>query len=946
MLLVAIGVFTSVWTDVLWYQASHYLSAYATRVRARLVLFFVSGILMAAAVAGNIWLAYRLRPPYRSLTPEQQGLERYRTMLEPRQGLVLSGIAALIGLITALSMEGRWPTWLTFLNQHPFGTKDPLFHLDISYFVFTYPFLRMVVGYAFAVVVVCAIAAAFTHYLYGGIRLQSQDDKVSGPSRAHLSVLVGIFVLLKAWAYWLDRYGLVYQQRGHSNSNGAWYTDVNAVLPAKTILFVIAILCACLFFAAVVRRGVLLPAAGFGLLVLSAILIGGVYPAIVQRFQVEPTELAKETPYIKRNIQATRTAFDVDDVKITGYNATTDPSNVPASAQQGEIPGVRLLDPGVVPPTFQQLQQIRGFYQFPKTLDIDRYNIDGKKQAALVAVRGLPGSPAGRTNWVNAHLTFTHGFGFVAAEASGIRGNGAPNFVASDIPPRGQLGKFQPRVYFGQQVPDYSIVGGPQNSQFQEFDFPNESAGGQENNVYKGSGGVPIGSPLRKFVYALQFQDANIFLSDGVNDQSRLMYIRQPRQRIQRVAPFLDLDGNPYPAVVNGRIKWIVDAYTTTNMYPYSTRTGLEQATKDTRTVTSQNVVSQPKKQVNYLRNSVKAVVDAYSGEVSIYQWNKQDPLLKTWMNAFPGMIKPKSEIPNSLKQHLRYPTDQFKVQREILRRYHITEPSVFYNGSDFWQIPNDPTAPGGNEPPQPPYYLMLQMPKADGPAFSLSTTYVPKNRPNLAAFMAVDSTPGKNYGQLRILRLPRSTSIAGPGQMQNNFRSYPPAQTNLSLLGRGGAEVVYGNLLTLPVGGGLLYVEPVYVKAAGGQAYPLMQRVLVSFGDRIGYAGSLDKALSQVFPEAQEPSGEEPAGGGGKPSGKQATNPEVRQALEDAQQAYEDAQKALRKGNFQEYGQAQQRLEKALNEAMQAEGSSGGGGSSESGSGGAGGSGGSGGSG
>lgn len=935
--LVALGIFTTVWTDVLWYRAAGFLSAYGTRVQARLVLFFATALVMAAAVAGNMMLAYRLRPPYRALTQEQQGLERYRTMLEPRLRLVVIAVVSIIGLITGLAMESRWQTWLLFFNQQPFGTQDPLFGLDISYFVFTQPFLRMVLGYGFAVVLVSAIAAALTHYLYGGIQLQSPERKVGSAAGAHLSVLAGVFVLLLAWGYWLGRYSLVFSQRGQDN--GAWYTDVNAVLPAKTILTVIALLCAGLLFAGVVRRGLLLPAAGLGLLVLSAILIGNVYPWIVQRFQVVPDEQAKERPFIKRNIQATRNAFGVDDLKVKPYKATTDPSKVPASVRKGNVPSVRLLDPGVVPPTFQQLQQIRGFYDFSQTLDMDRYPLNGKKKGTVVAVRGLDGPPGGRENWVNSHLVYTHGFGFVAASASTVTQGGGPQFVASDIPPQGQLGQAQPRVYYGQIVPDYSIVGAPKGARPQELDFPDDSPSGQQNNTYRGSGGVPIGSSFKQLVYALQFQDANIFLSDGVTSESRLMYVREPRQRIQRVAPFLELDGNPYPAVVNGRIKWIVDAYTTTDRYPYSTRYGFGQATRDVTTVTSPNVQAQAQQQVNYLRNSVKAVVDAYSGEVTLYRWNKSDPLLRAWSDAFPRLFEPRSAISDALMQHLRYPEDLFKVQRQVIRRYHVTQPAAFYNGQDFWQIPDDPTS-GNQTAAQPPYYLDLQMPGTSGSTYSLTTTFVPKDRPNLAAFMAVDSTPGKNYGQLTALRLPRSTAIAGPGQMQNDFKSNARVRQSLALLEQGGAEVNYGNLLTLPVGGGLLYVEPVYVRASGGQSYPLVQRVLASFGGRIGYAETLEGALGQVFsgaaapdaaqpqpaPEGQPQQAPEDRQGQTSPEGQ--AGPEVRQALQDAKQAFQDAQQALQRGDFEAYGKAQKRLEDALNRATQARGSGGPGGS------------------
>lgn len=905
-------IFTTIWTDLLWYRAIGYASVFTTQVVTRVLLFVITGSLMALLVVGNVVIAYRTRPVYRPLSVEQQGLERYRAALEPHLKLVLAVIGIAIAVFAGSSAAGQWRTWLMFANRQPFGTADPQFGIDVSFFAFVYPFLRMMIGYAFATVILALVAATVTHYLYGGLRLQTPGDKASPATRVHLSVLLGVFVLLKGLAYWLDRYGLAYSGRGPVD--GLSYTDVNAVLPAKSILATIAVICAVLFFANIIRRGFMLPVAALGLLIISAILVGGVYPFIVQTFQVRPNEADAEAPYIARNIKATKAAYGLNNIEVTDYDAQTEASQDELARESATIPGIRLLDPNVVSRTFQQLQQIRGYYRFPDLLDIDRYPVSGEMQPTVIAVRGMSGPPEGQRNWINTHLVYTHGFGIVAAPGSRLDANGAPDFVEGDIPPSGSLGDYQPRVYFGETLTNYSIVGAPRGAQPRELDFPDESAAGQQNTTYTGRGGVPIGSPLTRLLYTIRFQDRNILFSDAINDQSRILYVRDPRARVQQVAPYLTLDGNPYPAIVDGRIVWIVDGYTTSNGYPYSERTSLNEATRDANTG-NQNVSALPGERVNYIRNSVKAVVDAYDGTVRLYAWDESDPVLKAWMNAFPGTVRPKSEISQDLLAHLRYPEDLFKVQRTIFAQYHVEDPHAFYGGQDFWRVPEEPARGGGD---QPPYYLSLKMPDQDAPTFQLTSAYVPARRPNLAAFMAVNATPGPDYGTIRVLQLPRNTVIPGPGQVQNTFESNPTVAQQLTLLRGGGAQTVLGNLLTLPFAGGLIYVEPVYVESAGGESYPILRRVLVSFGNQIGFAPTLEEALAQVFGEAApaappEADGEEqqpPAGGGSE---------ELQQALQDAQQAYSDGQQALRDGDWAAYGEAQERLQDALERAAQA---------------------------
>ncbi len=903
VLVAAFLAFAAIWTDLLWYRSVGFSSVYTKQITTRVLLFFAAGLVMAAVLGANIVLAYRLRPPYRPISPEQQGLDRYRAAIDPYRRPILIALLVIVGLFTGSSMAGRWRTWLAFLNRRPFHIKDPQFHKDISFFVFTYPLLRLVLGFLFATVILSFVAALIVHYLYGGVRVQGPDEKVGPAARAHLSVLFGVFVLLKAVAYWFDRWGLAGSQRGVVT--GPSYTDVNAVLPAKTILAVIALICALMFFATLVRRGAVLPGMAFGLLVLSAILIGGVYPLLIQTFQVKPNEADKEAKYIGRNIVATRQAYDVDGTRVTDYTPSDKLSPDQAKRETATLPNVRLLDPAVVSPTFQQLQQIKGFYKFSDPLDIDRYpDATGALHDTVVAVREIGGPPAGQANWINSHLVYTHGYGFVAAPGNQVDAEGAPDFTEKDIPPAGNLRIDYPGIYFGERSPNYSIVGGPVK---RELDYPNDrSASGQSNTSYTGKGGVPIGSLFTRMLYALRFKEKNFLLSGAINSQSRILYNRSPRERVQKAAPWLKVDGNPYPAVVDGRILWIVDGYTTADDYPYSQRTSLADATRDTNTESRVSVAAQARDRVNYIRNSVKATVDAYDGTVRLYAWDPTDPVLQTWMKAFPGTVLPRSDIPPHLLPHLRYPEDLFKVQRQILTRYHVQNPQAFYGGQDFWQIPEDPNGKGTLEPP---YYLSVKMPDDNAPGFSLTSTFVPKGKAtNLTAFMAVDSVPtSPSYGQIRILQVPRSQVTPGPEQVENTFENNPTVSQELSLLRGGGSKTVSGNLLTLPFGGGFLYVEPVYVEAnSGGGAYPLLKRVLVSYGNDIGFGATLQEALGQVL------------GGGATaaPVGPPLqANADIRAAIDAANKAYSDGQNALAKGDWAAYGDAQRRLKTALDE-------------------------------
>ncbi|MFB9621642.1 UPF0182 family membrane protein [Nonomuraea helvata] len=907
--------FSGFYTDYLWFDATNYTSVFTGVLLTQIVLFLIGAVLMVGIAGGNMLLAFRVRPMFGpAMFGGGSGADRYRMALDPHRKLIFIVGMGLLALFSGSSFAGQWQTWLEFVNGASFGKQDKLFGLDISFYMFDYPFIRMVLNFLFTAVIISIVLAAITHYLYGGFRLQSPGVHASRAARTHLSVLLGIFLLLKAVAYWFDRFGLVFSDRGFVN--GASYTDVNAVLPAKTILAIIALICAALFFAGVVRPGGMLPGVSAGLLVLSAILIGGVYPALVEQFQVKPNQQGKEAAYIQRNIEATREAYNVDKTEVETYEAESDPTKVQKDGDTS-VSGVRLLDPALVGSTYEQTQRIRGFYKFADSLDVDRYpDSTGKLIDHVVGVRELTGPPEGQNNWINRALVYTHGYGFVAAPGNQVDTSGQPAYDAKDMPVTGPLATStklrEPRVYFGEDPAsaEYVIAGGnPKNPQ--ELDYPKTGGTGQENTTYTG-GGVQVGSFVNRLVYAAKYGEANILLSGDINDNSKILYVRNPRERVQKVAPFLTLDGNPYPAIVDGRITWIIDGYTTSNDYPYSQSESFGDMTRDTST-DRRVIAQQPTDKINYIRNSVKATVDAYDGTVKLYGWDTNDPMLKTWSKAFPGVIRPASEMSPDLRNHIRYPEDLFKVQRYTLSRYHITDPSAFYSGQDFWNVPGDPTQ-GDKNIKQPPYYLTTTMPGPGAtPTFSLTTTFVPRQGgANLSAFMAVDSSGGSGYGRLRILRMPSNTPIPGPGQIQNAFQSRLAGQLNV--MGVGSSSLRYGNLLTLPYAGGLVYIEPVYVQttAGGGQEpYPILQRVLVSYGSKIGVGPTLDVALQEVFGGQQQ---QKP------PNDQQVTVPNqansaLNTAISNAKKAYEDAQKALQATppNWDAYGEAQKRLEEAL---------------------------------
>ncbi|MFI9327374.1 UPF0182 family protein [Kitasatospora sp. NPDC052868] len=931
--------FAGFWTDWLWFKSVHYSSVFTTQLWTKVGLFAVFGLLMAVITGANIWLAHRLRPPLSAMSVEQQSLDRYRAGLAPFKRWALIGLSLVIGLVAGAAASGQWRTWLLWTNGTSFGVKDAQFNLDVSFYAFELPFYEFLLGFAFSAVIVSLLASVLVHYLYGGLRLQGPGRRASAGAQGHLAVLLGVFVLLKAVAYWLDRYALAVKTGGYKGVSG-WtglrYVDANAFLPAKTILFFVAIICAVLFFLTPIRRTWAPALIGLGLMVLSAVLIGGVYPAIVQQFQVKPNEQAKETPYIQKNIDATRQAYGIADSQTTPYTPQGSTTADALKPDAQTIADIRLLDPNVVSPTFQSIEQQRSYYAFPQTLDVDRYGKGAGAQDTVIGLRELDLNGVQR-NWINDHFKYTHGYGAVVAKGNQVNDKGQPVFTESGLPATGSLGDYQQRIYYGEKTGTYSIVGGSNK----EIDYTTDS-GENKESTYGGGSGVSLDNPITRAAYAVKFAEPQILYAGAISHGAKVIYDRTPKERVEKVAPWLSIDADPYPVVEPGengqpgRVVWVLDGYTTSDGYPFSSKTTLGTATKDSLTNQRGELLTAAN-QVNYIRNSVKATVDAYTGEVTLYQWDENDPVLKTWMKAFPDTVKAKADIPATLMPHLRYPQDMFKVQRDLLGQYHVTDANSFFNGSDIWQVPVDPTS--DTKQVQPPYYLTVRMPDpaVTSASFSLTTAFVPNKRDNLAAFMAVSADPGPDYGKIRILKVPGDSKTLGPNLVQSQFNSRQEVAQQITLLKSGGdSDLEYGNLLTLPVGGGLLNVEPVYVRGRGAK-YPTLQKVLAVYGnDNVAFENTLEEALKKVFAGAAPattptvPSNPTTPTTPGTPTSptqppSTGTSPELQKAWADVEKAYNDSQSAFKNGDWAAYGQAQKALGEAIKAAQEAQQKAGG---------------------
>ncbi|WP_425305862.1 UPF0182 family protein [Agromyces archimandritae] len=941
VLVVAFFLFAGLYTDVLWYDQLGFLNVLTTQWAARVVLFLIGFVAMAIPVWGSIQIAYRTRPVYAKLNSQ---LDRYQEVFEPLRRLAMYGIPVVLGIFGGVSASTRWEMPLMWLNRTEFGQTDPQFGFDVSFYVFDLPMLRSIVGFASAVVLLSGLLVIATNYLYGAIRISGREVVIAKAARIQIAVTAGLYLLLQAASIWLDQYATLTDSEGLIT--GASYTDVHATIPGRTILAAIAAVVAILFIVTAIIGRWRLPLIGTALLIISSLIIGSLYPWIVQRFTVDPSARSLEAPYIERNIDMTRDAYGVADLEEIPYEATTNAEPGALRADAETTASIRLMDPAVIAPAYRQLEQFRQYYGFPSDLDVDRYEIDGSSQDAIVAVRDLDLSGLGdAASWYNSHIVYTHGYGLVAAAGNQRSADGQPVFLQSGIPSTGSLGDFEPRVYFGESSPDYSIVGAPKDAKPVELDYPGSGDDqSQKQTTFAGDGGPALDNAFKKLVYALKFQSEQIIFSDAVNDDSQILYDRDPIQRVNKVAPYLTLDSDTYPTVVDGRIVWVVDGYTTTDQHPYSKKQSMSETIADAQGQTPPIAFDD----VNYIRNSVKATVDAYDGTVTLYAWDAEDPLIQTWQKIFPASIHPMSEMSGELMAHVRYPEDLFKMQRAVLGRYHIEDPAAFYSREDAWTTPNDPTAGTNEARLQPPYYLTMQMPGQDAPSYSLYSTFIPEtkggeSRNVLRGYLAVDSDAGSEagkradtYGKLRLLTLPEEDNVPGPGQVQNTFDSDPTVGRELNILQQGQSKVLNGNLLTVPVGGGLLYVQPVYVQSSGGTSYPLLQKVLVAFGEDIAFENTLDTALDVLFGgdsgasagdgevEPVEPGTEPEQPGDGEGDGGETAPPagdvdtQVAKLLDEAKAAIDDKQAALAEGDFAAYGEADARLAEIVAELIE----------------------------
>lgn len=962
MVLVLLGLFvyaaSSFWTEILWFQQMHATRILLTRWGVIAGLAVVGVVLSVAVLRIMIGLAHRHRVSSKR-GEAAANLRQYQDAIEPFKKLAFWLVALVLGIPAGLRLAEGWQTALTWLNATPFGKTDPIFGWDISFFVFTLPFLELVVSFLLHLVILSLVVSIVASYLYGGLQAVPRPH-ATVPVRRHLGILAAVASVIIGVQYWIGRYSLLTQSG--DNIDGAMYADVNATLPAHSILAAISIAVAALFLVAAFRGTWRLPTIGVVVTVVAALVIGGAYPALIEQFRVRPNARSLNAPYIQHNIDATLEAYGLDDLDYQTYDATT-------TAQPGQLredsestSQIRLLDPQVIRKTVQQLQQSRPYYSFDSGFFVDRYTINGERRDTVISMRelNLAGLSQEQQNWVNRHTVYTHGFGVVAAYGNSITSDGLPSYWEQSIPSKGEIGEYEPRVYFSQSAPDYSIVGGPEGTPAQELDYPDDNApGGQVSTTFKGNGGPSVGNVWNKLLYSIKFGSTDIFFSSQTNEESQILYDRDPLLRVAKVAPYLTLEQKAYPAVVDTdgdpstpkRLVWVVDAYTTTDSYPYAQHQSLSSSTVDSRSQSVGQYIQE--NSINYMRNSVKAIVDAYDGSVRLFQWDEKDPILSTWMKIYPGSVESKQNISADLMGHLRYPEDMFKVQRDLLTSYHVRDASDFYTGGDRWRLAEETstaaTANGASTATmsssqqqavrvQPPYYLTMQMPGQQSAEFSLTSVFVPggeSKREAMAGFLAVDSETGseagkvrEGYGKLRLIALPSSTTVPGPGQIQNAYDTNQTIASQLNVLNLSDSTVIRGNLLTLPVGGGLLYVQPVYIQGSGGANYPVLRFVLTAFGNRVGFAPTLAESLDQTFggdSAAKVAGGDQSADknkGGGDQQNQAESEPskQLASALQDANQAIQDGQNALKNNDWAAYGESQKRLNDALTKAIDAQ--------------------------
>ncbi|HUR23737.1 MAG TPA: UPF0182 family protein [Acidimicrobiales bacterium] len=916
------------YTTYLWFGELGLSSVWTGVLGAKILLVAVFTVAFFAMLYLSLVIADRLAPRFRSAGPEDELVQRYRQIIGPHAGKMRLGVSALFAVLAGTGVSAQWNNWLLFRNAVDFGGPgDPQFGRDIGFYVFRLPFLSFVVNWAFVAVVIVAVVTVVAHYLNGGIRIQAPSQRVTPHVKAHISVLLGILALIKAVGYYLQRFELNFSSRGVVD--GASFTDVRAQLPALELLIFISLAAAVLFLYNIRRQGWVLPAVGVGLWAFISVVVGAVYPAFTQKFRVEPAEIGRERPYIERNIAATRKAYGLDKVEQSTFNYDEKLNAADLQQNTETVRNVRLWDPQFVDKTFQKLQEIKSYYRF-RDVDIDRYQIDGRTTQAIVSVRELSSEDLPSDSWVNRHLLFTHGFGALVAPANAVTPDGKPAFVLKNVPPEGNPVLREPRIYYGETTGGYAIV----KSKQEELDFQRPD-GTSVSSSYKGTGGVPMSSPLRRLAFALRFGDFNPLISNLITPRSRAIYIRDIGSRVRTAAPFLRYDADPYPVIIKGRVMWVQDAYTTTSRYPYSQQADTDRVPED----------SDLRGGFNYARNSVKVVIDAFNGSMVFYVVDGKDPLIKAYMKAFPKLFTPGSRMTDELRSHLRYPEDLFRVQTNMYGRYHITAPADFYNASDAWNISQDPgsgsptpearratTAAGAvlvstKEARMDPTYLLLRLPGDNEESFLILQPFVPfsddDKQQNLTAFLTAKSDP-RSYGRLQAFVMPRGTQIDGPALVDARISANPAISSEITLLDQKGSEVQLGNVLVIPIGNSLLHIRPLYVQSKRNPL-PEFKKAIVVFGEKAEMRDTLQQALAAVFGDAP-PTLEQPKEGTGTPvvpPGAGTTpnlSADAQRLLGEADAAFKAGQEALRRGDLAEYQRqndlAAERVRQALSPA------------------------------
>ena len=866
------------YTDYLWFREVRFISVFRGVLVNEVILATIFTVAFFLLMLASLTIADRLAPRFGG-NPEDELVVRWRQYAAPHGRAIRLVVSAIFALLAGIGTRSQWNDWILFLNRTDFHQTDPLNHIDYGFYVFQLPFIRFLEGWLFAAIVVVIMVTAVSYYLNGGINFQASGQRVGRQVKTHLSVLLAVLALIKAFGYYLDRLSLVLSRR--YVVNGATYTVVHALRPADLILIVVALFAVALFVYNIRQKGWLLPGVAVGVWVLVYLVVGVAYPAFIQAVRVSPSEITRERPYIADNIAATRAALNLVDVAPSDQQVGENPlspaeiAGTTASAQANRLAlaNVRLLDPQFVGATFSRDQELRGYYQF-HGLDVDRYMLDGQLTETLLAPRELneSGVPGG---FVNQKLEYTHGYGAALAPANeeGVTAQGGINYSLKNVPPTGQPSlNVQPRIYYSDGSPTSGYV--VANSKQQELDYENPITQQEVTSTYEGSGGVPAGSLLRRFAFALRFGDPNLILSGQVDPSSRIMYYRNITQRAEKAAPFLQFDTDPYAVILQGRLYWILDAYTTTNNYPYAQEADtsrLSQAPDSLGTTT-----------FNYVRNSVKVVIDAYSGKMRFFVVDPTDPIIRTYEKAFPDLFTPVSEANRyfpGVTAHWRYPEDLFIVQTNMYGRYHITDPDQFYTQAQAWNVAQDPGSgtPGqgtiiGSTQVTPtgqvvtneaarftPSYVITHLPGQTQEQFLLLEPFVPVSQgdkqQNLTGFLTAESN-ASGQGSLQVFTTPPGANVDGPLQVGAIINQTRQISTEISFLDQHGSTVLLGNLVIVPIDNTLLYVEPLYVAAADNPVPQLKDVIVVYNGDAYDSGNaSLDAALCQVTnPDGSQP--------------------------------------------------------------------------------------------